>query len=106
MIILFFRQLKTGFSPLNLGSNHGLIRAILAAGKGHYGRVFSEFFLISTAIHILPLPLNNLSLPSEVCDTPNLAEHYHIIRLFFICFIGNSLLQGKVITEEFTHCLI
>jgi len=49
---------------------------------------------------------SNLSLPSEMCDIPDLAEHYHILRLCFVSFIGNLLLQGKVVTQEFIHCLI
>ena len=106
-MILFFRQLNTGFSPLNLGSNHGLIRAIFVAGKMALLKGFLRVFsLISTATHILPLRHSNLSLPSEMCDIPDLAEHYHILRLCFVSFIGNLLLQGKVVTQEFIHCLI
>jgi len=79
---------------------------ICSRKSGTKGGFSPSFFLISIATHILLLPLNNLSQPSEMCDIPNLAEHYHIIRLCFISFTGNSLLQGKVVTQEFIHCLI
>jgi hypothetical protein len=101
---LFLTEL---ISLLNLGSKHGLIRAIFVAGKVALREGFLRvFFLISTITHILPLPLNNLSLPSEMCDIHNLAERYHIIRFLFISFTGNSLLQGTVVTQEFIQCLI
>jgi len=41
-----------------------------------------------------------------MCDIHNFAEHYHILRVCFISFTGNSLLEGKVVTQEFMHALI